>query len=650
MKKTAWIIITAILVTLLLGCTPQTGGDTEQRASESGGKTEVTMMYMIDLPEFEKLVEETYPDIDLKIERSTWATLDGESERRLKNGHGTDIITTMMPNGGVQDYAMDLSAESYVENYRSTIMHSMMTNGKTCFLPLPGQYLGYIYNETLAEKCGITEFSEEQDLLEFLDRAKEQGLGSEGMTVGLNEASKSAIASYIIGTQVPDFLGLADGITWSSQMQKREGTFAAGMGNCLDFFLELVNRGYLDPEDLSDTHNAVPVEERMLDGSMLFAYGNVLLLNRLNESGGDYQYTMIPFLSGEGNRSWTVAAPDAYLGLNRSLQEEGQEEKLDACSRVLALLSTPEGQTAFVSNSGAAETYLSQQIYNEELIPDEIETCIKDGYVYNIRIPAKVLRYFGDRMCAVLRGEEEINDALDEVDRYYLEGDDGIDYDQSIIGTVGKDMLFLDYNVRLEETEIGDLVADAVLDASGADMAFVNGGGIRASLYEGTVYGADLDAVCPYPNEIIVLEVPADTIERMLENSLTKMTGNNGIPGGRFLQVSGLCYTFEKPEGDTPARLLSVTLPDGSPLDKEKTYRIAVTDYMAGKSGYVDNNGDGYTMLNVYDENSPMEENVKLVKETGLFYADALQKYFEKHAGELITCELDGRIKAVEND
>ena len=64
---------------------------------------------------------------------------------------------------------------------------------------------------------------------------------------------------------------------------------------------------------------------------------------------------------------------------------------------------------------------------------------------------------------------------------------------------------------------------------------------------------------------------------------------------------------------------------------------------MAGKQGYAENNGDGYTMLNVYSGDTP-KGSVSLIKETNRTYRDALAKYFENHHDAPVSAELEGRI------
>ena len=47
-------------------------------------------------------MEKEYPEIDLQVEMTTTATMNGDSERRLRKGHGTDLVVTTMPTGEVK--------------------------------------------------------------------------------------------------------------------------------------------------------------------------------------------------------------------------------------------------------------------------------------------------------------------------------------------------------------------------------------------------------------------------------------------------------------------------------------------------------------------------------------------------------------------
>ncbi len=633
--------------------------DAAQNEKEGNERTVVTMMFTAMLPEFEALVEEKYPDIDLQVERNTEITMDGESERRLHNGHGTDIVTTTIPMGDVRNYVMDLSAEPYIDRYQTAILQNISNEGKTLFVPLPGQFYGYIYNAALAEEGKLLIPTKQMEIVDMLDEAYAQKLGvGEDGTVFTVMPSVAQISAWLIATQVPDFLGQAEGITWNEKMLGGEAGFADGMTHCLDLASLLAERGYFNVASLylsshiagNYNRNAVPFEERMLNGEMMMVYGSTRLLTYLNENSDAYEYSILPVMGNEESQPWTITIPDAYLSINAELSKPGHEAVLDACSRVLDLLSTPEGQSAYIDDCGIAYSFLSSYDLDTEDVPEGLRECVEDGYVYNILLPGQLLNYFGNRMIAVLNGDAQMEEALAAVDHYYRYGDEEVDYDQSLVGLIDEDMIYENYNVRREETSLGNFVADAIRERTGTQIAFANGGSIRGSLYAGNVFGEDLDTVCPYANHLVTLEVSGSVIRAMLANGISAMVQENGIPGGRFLNVSGLCYSFSPPDGDKPAKLLEVTLPDGTPIQDEEKYTITATDYMAGISGYADNNGDGFEMINVYSDEVPKAEDVRLIEETPDTFVDALENYFAIHKGEAVSAKCDGRIKAVEGN
>lgn len=105
--------------------------------------------------------------------------------------------------------------------------------------------------------------------------------------------------------------------------------------------------------------------------------------------------------------------------------------------------------------------------------------------------------------------------------------------------------------VRIRETNIGNLIADAYRIISGADIGFVNGGGVRADIKKGDVTYADIISVNPYGNMICVVEATGQQILDALEVGCSRVKGviseNGNATGeyGGFLNVSGLKYTID---------------------------------------------------------------------------------------------------------
>lgn len=276
-------------------------------------------------------------------------------------------------------------------------------------------------------------------------------------------------------------------------------------------------------------------------------------------------------------------------------------------------------------------------------LPLGLKDAVEGGYVYNVKFPGKVIEYLGREGALYLGGKQDVSQCLAAVDDYYLNGSAAVDEELEVVGSVAQDLIYEGYDTRLRETALGNLVADSVAALSGAPIAVVNGGGIRASLYEGEARSLDLAAVCPYDNQIVKVEMQGRVLLLMLENSLYEYKSSEELPGGRFLQVSGLRYIFDSSKAPEE-RLIEVTLSDGSPIDESAVYTVAINNYMAGKNGYLDGNGDGYTMLNLYSDELPKGDGVTLLAENMGTYRDALRYYFQQHQSESVQSGLEGRI------
>lgn len=154
--------------------------------------------------------------------------------------------------------------------------------------------------------------------------------------------------------------------------------------------------------------------------------------------------------------------------------------------------------------------------------------------------------------------------------------------------------------VRSCETNLGDLCADAYLNMLGADIAFVNGGGVRADIAAGDITYGNIIKVHPFGNEACLILATGQQILDALE------LGCSGLPGelGGFLQVAGLTYevdtsipsTVEQDAngaftGVAGERRVKNVLVNGEPIDPAGEYKLASHNFM------LKNGGDGYAMF-----------------------------------------------------
>ena len=121
------------------------------------------------------------------------------------------------------------------------------------------------------------------------------------------------------------------------------------------------------------------------------------------------------------------------------------------------------------------------------------------------------------------------------------------------------------------ESSLGDFVADVMREATGAEIAFENAGGLRADIPEGAVTRAHVLDALPFVNTVVTLELTGAQVRAVLEQGLTLERG--------LVQISGLVasYDLARPTG---SRLLAVEA-GGKPLDDARTYRVATNSFLA---------------------------------------------------------------------
>ncbi len=177
--------------------------------------------------------------------------------------------------------------------------------------------------------------------------------------------------------------------------------------------------------------------------------------------------------------------------------------------------------------------------------------------------------------------------------------------------------------VRTGETNLGDFVTDAFRDATGADIAITNGGGIRASIQTGAITRKDLVTVFPFGNYVVTKEITGQALKDALEVGVASYPESLG----GFPQVSGVTFQIDISKA-VGSRAVNIKV-NGKKLNLKATYTMATNDFMAA-------GGDNYTMFSEFptlNEYNAMEEIImNYIKKTGV-----------------ITIQKQGRITAVDN-
>ncbi|ASK61493.1 endonuclease [Virgibacillus phasianinus] len=121
---------------------------------------------------------------------------------------------------------------------------------------------------------------------------------------------------------------------------------------------------------------------------------------------------------------------------------------------------------------------------------------------------------------------------------------------------------------------LGNLIADGMKAAMDSDFAMMNGGGIRADLLAGDVTWGDLYNIQPFGNTLMKFEIKGADLYPIIQAQLSPKYGPD-------YSISGFHYTWD-PE---TSEVVDVTMPDGTPVDMDKTYTLTVNNFMGTSTG-----------------------------------------------------------------
>lgn len=150
-------------------------------------------------------------------------------------------------------------------------------------------------------------------------------------------------------------------------------------------------------------------------------------------------------------------------------------------------------------------------------------------------------------------------------------------------------------DLRIDQQNLGNIIADAYLLETGAAVAFENAGGIRASIEAGDVTYGDIIGVSPYGNYIVTKQITGaeliDILETSLDIGLQSRAANasgdyDAWPdnSGSYLQFGGMTVTWD-PDAEKGSRVVSIEM-EGRTFREDQKYIVATNNYVAVSEDY----------------------------------------------------------------
>ncbi len=189
--------------------------------------------------------------------------------------------------------------------------------------------------------------------------------------------------------------------------------------------------------------------------------------------------------------------------------------------------------------------------------------------------------------------------------------------------------------IRNAETNLGDFCADAYREITGADIGFINGGGIRNDIDTGDITFNEILRVFPFANKTCISEVTGQQIVDMLEYGLVFYPEENGS----FQHVSGIKFDFD------PQIKHSVMLDENQEfVSVEGARRVSDVEVLNQETGAYEPIvlDKKYTLashsylLMEYGGGATMFKGAKLLSDTGILDVELLESYITENLNGVI--------------
>ena len=189
--------------------------------------------------------------------------------------------------------------------------------------------------------------------------------------------------------------------------------------------------------------------------------------------------------------------------------------------------------------------------------------------------------------------------------------------------------------VRNAETNLGNLCADALRVVTGAQISFVNGGGLRDAIGAGDVTFNDIYSVFPFNNQVVTAEITGQILLDMLEMAVKSYPEE----AGAFPHVSGVIFSVNT--AIEPSVQLDENGFFSQVTGEYRVYNVQILDEATGTYQPMDLNGKyvmaglNYFLLD-YGSGMSMFKDATILDAEGILDVEVLENFIVDHLGGVI--------------
>ncbi len=427
-KLVSMLLCGAMAATLLAGCgnssapADNASGETAQEAetedagavteASGEGKTKVRMTYWNSEDTIQALLDylaEEVPDVEIEFQFIDNSNYDTIVDTQLSAGEGPDIICES-PASSLKHAKLGYLAEV---NELGALYSDAGTNvysydGNVYALPGISWFEGIYFNKTLFEENNIalpTTFDE------YLAVCKQfQDLGIKPLAAGLKswEPMLKNSMAFVTAEYLSTDAGSSFGEDYRNGEAKLEGTW----NTYLEKWNEMITSGVYTTDMTGIDHDQA-LEEFATGKAAMFCSGP-WDLDTIQSKNPDLAVDMMPFYGTKASAGWLIGGPGCGFAVNAASANP------EAAKKVLAAISTEEGQRAFWENNQGGSSYLNGVEFDLPEAYGSASGALAAGNVYcpwnEWGDAAGAHETYGIEFQSYLLGEQDLSQTLINVD------------------------------------------------------------------------------------------------------------------------------------------------------------------------------------------------------------------------------------------
>jgi ABC-type glycerol-3-phosphate transport system substrate-binding protein len=555
--------------------------------------------------DIENVLEQQFPDVDFVLVHDGSINSEYNIRADLINGTECDLILSRrlnIVNDIAPDYLLDLSAESFVNDYYMNAVDSCAnSDGRLYYLPGPSDVYGIVYDKTMFDENGWEiphSYSEFVNLLETIREAD--------LTVTYTDNDGNLKEDTVVPIQptmmYPDMFQIVfntygydevfqgtENYRWLREYQNGNGSMVGHMEPAVDKFKKLFDDGILSLDDW-DVQPATRSE-------MMYTYHTTAMIiecqNAMNyaktyaENVSDkdvyHEVAMMPFwTSDEEDSDYIYVIPNYFMAINKQSAEESEEKK-ELLLEIFEYLSSAEGQQVLINDSPQISNIKGVAMY-ESSFSDAIRDTVDRGQVISNFYYAEgenskqVEKQLRSTVPDMMQGKTSVKDWLLAADQVR---------DDFLAGNLEQETVYGQVETTLTKLESVYTLAEMYKELTGADVGICLGGawrnGTNGHFYKGDITDKSLSCVTPdkesssddnpMADTIVTSDMTGAQILDILNNS-TELANGATVGAACYYVASGLDVVFD-PWATEGNRVISCKTTDGNDINLDETYKVA---------------------------------------------------------------------------